>query len=90
MFGVLRKIALHHPCIIAGIDAQKHIGYRPPLVLAKVEHLYSTFVFDDSSCKIDIVVHAAIFGQESNVIFQILWVHIQLRFKHFECGTSIS
>ena len=89
MLGVLREIALHHPRIIAGVDAQKHIGYGSSLVLAKVEHLYSTFVFDDSPCKIDVVVHAAVFGKKRDVVFQILRIHIQLRFKNFESGTRI-
>ena len=80
-FGMERKIAVHHPRIVARLDP-KHLGYRASLVLTETEHFHAFVVIDDTASKIDILRPGRELGQEIDIVLQ-LFVALQLRKQHF-------
>ena len=65
-FGMERKIAVHHPRIVARLGPE-HLGYRASLVLTETEHFHDFVVIDDTASKIDILRPGRELGQEIDI-----------------------
>ena len=69
-FGMERKIAVHHPRIVARLDPE-HLGYRASLVLTETEHFHAFVVIDDTASKIDILRPGRELGQEIDIVLDV-------------------